>query len=137
MSNTIIGAECVVGHCSEIKDSVMFPRSSAGHFNFIGDSIIGSYVNIGGGTIISNFEFSAKKGLPHNIGIKINGVKVDTGLSKIGAIIGDNVKTGSNSVLSPGTLLAKDSVVYPGVCVRKGFLPANTIIKPDFYSAGA
>jgi NDP-sugar pyrophosphorylase family protein len=131
--NTLLGQGVSIGHATEIKDSIMYPNSKAAHFNFIGDSIIGSSVNLGGGTIISNFEFADEQDRNHTIKIKLDGRKVDTGMEKLGAIVGDRTKTGANSVLSPGSLIGHDSAVYPTICVRKGYVPPGTTIKPEYY----
>jgi UDP-N-acetylglucosamine diphosphorylase / glucose-1-phosphate thymidylyltransferase / UDP-N-acetylgalactosamine diphosphorylase / glucosamine-1-phosphate N-acetyltransferase / galactosamine-1-phosphate N-acetyltransferase len=129
-ANTIIGSECVVGHCTEIKSCILFPRSRAAHFNFIGDSIIGTGVILGAGTIISNREFQNTD----NVIVNIDGNELHTGLRKLGAIIGDNVMTGSHSVLSPGSLVGPDSIIFPHVCVRKGLIKAGSIVNKDSYT---
>jgi UDP-N-acetylglucosamine diphosphorylase / glucose-1-phosphate thymidylyltransferase / UDP-N-acetylgalactosamine diphosphorylase / glucosamine-1-phosphate N-acetyltransferase / galactosamine-1-phosphate N-acetyltransferase len=132
--NVLVGADCMIGHCSEIKDSILFPRSSAAHFNFVGDSIVGEGVNLGGGTIISNFEFSSNRDQLQEIIISTPSAKIATGRTKLGALVGDGVKTGSNSVLSPGSLVEPFATVFSGVCVRKGLVPKGTSVKADYYS---
>ena len=120
--NVLIGNGCVVGHTTEIKSSVMLGGSKAGHFAYIGDSILGK-VNLGAGTKIANLKIT---GSP--VTVHINGVKYDTGLKKFGAILADGVETGCNSVTTPGSLLSKDVLLYPNGTAR-GYYPPQTIIK--------
>ena len=103
-----IGKNCVVGHSTEVKHSIFFDDAKAGHFNYIGDSILGCNVNLGAGTKIANLKIT-----PGNVFLKINDKSIDSQLRKFGAIIGDNSETGCNSVLNPGTLLAASSKVFP------------------------
>lgn len=104
----IIGDNCIIGHASEIKHSIILNNSSSAHLNYIGDSIIGNNVNISGGAIVANYRLDKK-----NITIKTSGIMVDTGLEKFGAAIGDNCVVGVNAVLNPGTILGKNSIVFP------------------------
>lgn len=120
--NVIVGDHCVIGHSTEIKNSVMFGSSKAGHFAYIGDSLLGS-VNLGAGTKLANLKLNGS-----NISIRINEQILDTGLRKFGAILADGVETGCNSVTSPGTILGKGSVLYPNTTAR-GLYPPFTIIK--------
>jgi NDP-sugar pyrophosphorylase family protein len=106
--NIIIGAGSKIGHASEIKNSVILEKTAIAHFNYVGDSVVGSSVNFGAGAKIANFRFDEK-----NIPIKHDGEKIDTGLGKFGAIVGDNSKIGVNAVLNPGTILGKDCLVFP------------------------
>ena len=112
-----------VGHASEIKRSLLMPKAKAPHFNYIGDSIIGSNVNLGAGVKIANFHVFGKN-------IKADGQ--DTGLRKLGAIVGDDVSVGCNAVLAPGTFIGARTAVYHGSMVR-GTVPADSIVKnkPD------
>ena len=103
-----VGKSCVVGHSTEIKHSILFDGAKAGHFNYIGDSVLGCDVNLGAGTKIANLKITSG-----NVFTKFNQVKIDTGLRKFGAVLGDQVQTGCNSVLNPGTCLAKGSMVFP------------------------
>ena len=103
-----IGRNCVVGHSTEIKHSILFDGAKAGHFNYVGDSILGNGVNLGAGTKIANLKIT-----PSSIVLKVNGKFIDTELRKFGAVIGDHTQTGCNSVLNPGTLLASSSKVFP------------------------
>lgn len=120
----IIGNRCVVGHATEVKGAVMLNDSKAGHFAYIGDSILGNNVNLGAGTKLANLKII-------NFGMKLSvgGQEYHTGLRKLGAILGDGVETGCNSVTSPGTLLGKGSLVFPCVNVPGGYHPARSVIR--------
>lgn len=104
----IIGDDVSIGHGCEIKHSVILNNTAIAHFNYVGDSVVGNGVNIGGGAIIANWRFD--EGI---IKIKKNQQEYDTGLEKFGAGIGDGVKLGSNCVVNPGTILGKNSWVFP------------------------
>lgn len=121
--NVIIGNDSVVGHCTEIIRSILLPSAKAPHFNYVGDSILGSKVNLGAGTKLSNFKNDGT-----NIKIVINNSIVDTGLRKFGAILSDGCQFGCNSVANPGTLMSKNCRVYPCATV-KGYYEPNTIVK--------
>ena len=121
--NCVIGNNVHVGHGTEVKNSIILNSASIAHLNYVGDSIIGNNVNISGGAIIANFRFDKRSVL-----IKIGSKKIDTGLNKFGAIVGDNSVIGVNSVLNPGTILGKNTAVYPLVSVR-GVHKNNEIIK--------
>ena len=112
----LIGARCVVGHTTEIKHSIFLDDAKAGHFAYIGDSILGNNVNLGAGTKLANFRF-----LPGNVCIKTADTNIDSGLRKLGALLGDNVQTGCNSVTSPGTLLSKMTFIMPNITVPSGY----------------
>jgi UDP-N-acetylglucosamine diphosphorylase / glucose-1-phosphate thymidylyltransferase / UDP-N-acetylgalactosamine diphosphorylase / glucosamine-1-phosphate N-acetyltransferase / galactosamine-1-phosphate N-acetyltransferase len=120
--NTLVGDKCVVGHTTELKSCVMLGESKAGHFAYIGDSILGS-VNLGAGTKLANLKI-----VQSNVLVNVNGKKYETGLRKFGAILGDGVETGCNSVTTPGTLLARGVLLYPNSTAR-GYYPPETIIK--------
>lgn len=122
--NTIIGDNCVVGHATEVKSSIFLNGAKAGHFAYIGDSILGKDVNIGAGTKLANLRFA--KG---NIMIKINTENYDTGRKKLGAILGDNTQTGCNSVTNPGVVTGYGSIICPNKSVLPGYYKANSIIK--------
>jgi acyl-[acyl carrier protein]--UDP-N-acetylglucosamine O-acyltransferase len=119
----IVGDRCVVGHTTEIKSSVMLNGAKAGHFAYIGDSILGNNVNLGAGTKLANLKLTNS-----NIIIKINNMIHNTGIRKFGAIMGDGVETGCNSVTNPGTILGKTSMVYPCVSVKGGYYPSGSRI---------
>jgi len=121
--NVIIGDHCVVGNSSEIKNSILFNKAQAPHFNYVGDSILGCKAHLGAGVKISNFKV-----FPGNITVEIDGQPFDTGLRKFGALLGDECEVGCNAVLSPGSILGRASVIYPNVTWR-GILPARMIVK--------
>ncbi|MEW5766041.1 MAG: glucose-1-phosphate thymidylyltransferase [bacterium] len=120
----LIGDRCVVGHTTEIKTGIMLDGAKAGHFAYIGDSILGNEVNLGAGTKLANLKIIAS-----SVSLKIEGKKYDTGLRKFGAILGDRVETGCNSVTSPGTILGPRSLVYPNTTVRSGYHKPGIRIK--------
>ncbi len=119
--NVVIGDQCVVGHTTEIKNSIMTYGSKAGHFAYIGDSILGE-VNLGAGTKLANLKI-----FDSTIKVKIDGNQYDTGLRKMGAIIGDKVELGCNTVTSPGTLLAKGVLSYPNTSLRGYYAPGSIV----------
>jgi NDP-sugar pyrophosphorylase family protein len=119
----IVGDRCVVGHTTEMKNSVMLNDAKAGHFAYIGDSILGNNVNLGAGTKLANLKITNS-----DIRIRIKGKTYVTRLRKFGAILGDYVLTGCNSVTSPGTLLGKSSLVYPAITVQAGYYPELSVI---------
>jgi UDP-N-acetylglucosamine diphosphorylase / glucose-1-phosphate thymidylyltransferase / UDP-N-acetylgalactosamine diphosphorylase / glucosamine-1-phosphate N-acetyltransferase / galactosamine-1-phosphate N-acetyltransferase len=121
--NVLIGDDCVVGNATEVKNSILFNKAQAPHFNYVGDSILGFKSHLGAGVKISNFKI-----FPGNIKVEINGRPFDTGLRKFGALLGDHCEVGCNAVLSPGSILGRSSVVYPNVTWR-GFLPERMIVK--------
>jgi NDP-sugar pyrophosphorylase family protein len=121
--NVIIGDGCVVGNSSELKNALLFNGAQVPHFNYIGDSILGHKAHTGAGVICSNL-----KSLPGNVTIMVEGKPLDSGLRKFGALIGDGAEVGCNSVLNPGSIIGRGSIIYPGVNWR-GFLPANNIAK--------
>jgi len=120
--DVLIGNHCVVGHTTEIKSSVMLGGSKAGHFAYIGDSILGR-VNLGAGTKVANLKIAGSE-----ITLEIAGVRYQTGLRKFGAIMGDGVETGCNSVTTPGCLLGRGVLLYPNGTAR-GYYPPGKIIK--------
>jgi len=120
--NVIVGNKCVVGHTTEMKTAVMLGESKAGHFAYLGDSILGK-VNLGAGTKLANLKIFESK-----IDLTVNEKKYETGLRKFGAIFADGVETGCNTVTMPGSLLSKNVLVYPNTTVR-GYCPPDTIIK--------
>ena len=123
--NFIAGKECVIGHDTEIKHSILLDRACAPHFNYVGDSILGNDVNLGAGVKCANFRLDHKP-----IQIIADGKKGDTGLNKLGAIIGDGAQVGCNCVLNPGTLLGKQSFCFPCLNVY-GRIPDHAKVKPS------
>jgi hypothetical protein len=123
--DSIIGNGCVVGHTTEIKGSILLDGAKAGHFAYIGDSILGNEVNLGAGTKLANLKM-----IPGTVSVRSGKEMVDTGRRKIGAILGDRTETGCNSVTSPGTLMGPRSIVYPAVAVPAAHYPRGTVIMP-------
>jgi NDP-sugar pyrophosphorylase family protein len=121
--NVIVGDDCVVGNASELKNSILFNHVQAPHYNYIGDSILGYKAHLGAGVKISNIKL-----LPGNVRVEIEGTPTDTGLRKFGALLGDGAEVGCNAVLNPGSILGRNTTVYPNVFWR-GVLPANSIAK--------
>jgi NDP-sugar pyrophosphorylase family protein len=115
-----IGDRCIVGTNTEIKRGILLPGAKASHLNYVGDSILGANVKLAAGTILSNLRHD-------NASIKIRGV--ETGRRKLGAILGDGVQTGCNSVLHPGCIVGRQTQIYPGVQLRPGVYPAQSIVK--------
>ena len=124
--NCLIGSGCIVGHTTEIKGSIMLDGSKAGHFAYIGDSILGKDVNLGAGTKLANLKM-----IPGTIIIMANRKYHKTGRRKLGAILGDRTETGCNSVTSPGTLMGPRSIVYSGVSVPGGYYPESSYVMPS------
>ena len=122
--NCLVGDRCVVGHTTEMKHSVMLHGAKAGHFAYIGDSILGNRTNLGAGTKLANLKI-----VPTQVSVKIDEKVYDTGLRKFGAIIGDDTETGCNSVTNPGTLLGRRCLVYPGISVRSGYYRNRSVIR--------
>lgn len=120
----ITGKNCVIGHTTEVKSSIFCDEAKAGHFAYIGDSILGNHVNLGAGTKISNLKMTNDE-----IILRIDKEIIHTGFRKMGAIIGDNCETGCNSVLNPGVLLAPGCMVYPAIAVRKKYYAPKSVIK--------
>jgi UDP-N-acetylglucosamine diphosphorylase / glucose-1-phosphate thymidylyltransferase / UDP-N-acetylgalactosamine diphosphorylase / glucosamine-1-phosphate N-acetyltransferase / galactosamine-1-phosphate N-acetyltransferase len=134
--NVIVGSNCVLGHTSEFKNSVMLNESHAPHFAYVGDSVLGSRVNLGAGTKLSNLGIHSTKdkisGERPTIRINVPEISqepIDTGLSKMGAILGDDVQTGCNVTTNPGCLIGKRTIIYANLSLLKGFWQPNQIIK--------
>lgn len=131
--NVIMLEGSLLGHASEAKNSLLMEQALAPHFNYLGDSILGNGANLGAGTKLSNLTIVSKKdpetGQRPTVKIDIEGVAYDTGLAKIGAILGDGVQTGCNSVLNPGCLVGPHTLIYPNVNLKKGFTSSERIIK--------
>ena len=121
--SVIIGKNCVVGNSTELKNVILFNNVQVPHFNYVGDSILGYKSHLGAGAITSNVKSDRSL-----VTIKYGDTKIDTGLKKFGAIIGDYVEIGCNTVLNPGTIIGRNSSVYPTTMVR-GIIEENTILK--------
>jgi carbonic anhydrase/acetyltransferase-like protein (isoleucine patch superfamily) len=122
----IVGNNCVVGHTTEMKTGVMLNGAKAGHFAYIGDSILGHLSNLGAGTKLANLKI--KEG---NVHIKVLNEYIDTGLRKLGAVLADRVEIGCNAVTNPGALLSKGCLVFPVTSVRSGYHEPNSILRPS------
>ena len=121
--NAIVGKGAVVGNSTELKNVILFNKVQVPHYNYVGDSILGYKSHMGAGSITSNVK--SDKTL---VVVKYQGEEIATGLKKFGAMLGDGVEVGCNSVLNPGTILGKNTNVYPTSCVR-GCIPAGSIYK--------
>ena len=122
-ANVIIGDGCLIGNACELKNSVLFNGCEVPHFNYVGDSILGHRAHLGAGVVLSNF-----KAIPGNVTVRHGDEKIDTGLLKFGALIGDRAELGCNSVLNPGSIIGRDCVVYPNTNWR-GVLAERHIVK--------
>lgn len=121
--NVIVGEGAVVGNSTELKNAILFNKVQVPHFNYIGDSILGFRAHTGAGVIASNVKLDKKP-----VVVKDGGERMDTGLKKFGAILGDYAEIGCNSVLNPGTVVGRNSIVYTLSSVR-GVVPAGSIYK--------
>ena len=119
-----VGDGCVIGASTEMKRAILFDGAKAPHLNYIGDSILGKGVNLGAGTILSNFRHDAGA-----ITIRSGASRLQTGRHKLGSILGDGVLTGCNAVLHPGTVVGRETQIYPGVQLRPGVYPERRVIK--------
>lgn len=121
--SVIVGKNSVVGNSTELKNVILFDNVQVPHYNYVGDSILGYKAHMGAGSIISNLK--SDKSL---VKIKSGDEVIETGIKKVGAFLGDNVEVGCKSVLNPGSIVGKESVIYPSSNVR-GVVPANHIYK--------
>ena len=121
--SAIVGKNAVVGNSTELKNVILFDNVQVPHYNYVGDSILGYKAHMGAGSITSNVK--SDKTL---VVIKGADEALETGLKKVGAMLGDFVEVGCNSVLNPGTVIGRNSQVYPTSCVR-GVIPENHIYK--------
>ena len=122
-SSALVGADCVVGNSVELKNVILFDHVQTPHYNYVGDSILGYYSHMGAGSITSNVKSDKTLVVIHG-----QDEEVETGIKKVGAMLGDHVEVGCNSVLNPGTVIGRNSNVYPTSCVR-GVIPENSIWK--------
>lgn len=121
--NVIVGENAIIGNSTEVKNAIIFNNAKCPHFNYVGDSILGNYAHLGAGVILSNVKNDKK-----TINVKLNKELVDTNLKKFGAIVGNNVEVGCNSVLCPGTIIYPNTDIYPLTRVR-GVIGPNKIVK--------
>lgn len=121
--NAIIGDNTVVGNSTELKNVILFNNVQVPHYNYVGDSILGYKTHMGAGSITSNVKSDKKLVI-----VKDGNKKIETGLKKFGSMIGDNVEVGCGSILNPGSVIGKNTNIYPLSSVR-GVVPANSIYK--------
>jgi NDP-sugar pyrophosphorylase family protein len=121
--SALVGDHCVVGHATEVKNAIFLNEAQAGHFAYIGDSILGNRVNLGAGTKLANVKLNHA-----NVVVKVAERTYETGLRKLGAILGDRVQIGCNAVSNPGTLLGPGCMAY-ALSLLRGYYPANTMVK--------
>ena len=121
--SALVGKKCVVGNSVELKNVILFDNVQTPHYNYVGDSILGYKSHMGAGSITSNVKQDKSLVVVHN-----QGENIETGVKKFGAMLGDNVEVGCNSVLNPGTVVGRNSNVYPLSCVR-GVVPEKHIWK--------
>ena len=123
--SALVGENCVVGNSVELKNVILFDGVQVPHYNYVGDSILGYLSHMGAGSVTSNVKSDKTP-----VAVKRGAAKLDTGLKKFGAMVGDFVEVGCNSVLNPGTVVGRNSNVYPTSCVR-GTIPEKHIWKND------
>lgn len=121
--NAVIGKNCVIGNSVEVKNAIIFDGCDVPHFNYVGDSVLGFRAHMGAGAVTSNVKSDKT-----NVTVRSEGFAIETGLRKMGAMLGDGVEVGCNSTLNPGTVIGRGSRVYPNSCVR-GVVPAKSIFK--------
>jgi len=120
----LVGERCVVGHATEVKHSIFLNDAKAGHFAYLGDSILGGDANLGAGTKMANLRF-----IRGEVKVRTSGGILNSGLKKFGAILGDRVQTGCNSVTNPGTLIGKGSLLMPNTTAPSGYHPDGSMIR--------
>ncbi len=121
--SALVGADCVVGNSVELKNVILFDHVQTPHYNYVGDSILGYFSHMGAGSITSNVKSDKQ-----NVIVRNGTEKIETGIKKFGAMLGDHVEVGCNAVCNPGTVIGRNSNVYPTSCVR-GVVPADSIWK--------
>lgn len=121
---SLIGDSCVIGHDTEVKHSIFFNQAAAAHFNYVGNSILGNGCNLGAGVKCANFRLDHQ-----SVWVRTQKEKIDTGLRKLGAVVGDGARVGCNVVINPGTLLGKNSFCLPCLNID-GYVPENGRVKP-------
>ncbi|WP_322184215.1 UDP-N-acetylglucosamine pyrophosphorylase [Neglectibacter caecimuris] len=119
----LVGTGCVVGNSTELKNVILFDHVQVPHYNYVGDSILGYYSHMGAGAVTSNVKQDKTP-----VTVRAGEERLETGLKKFGAMLGDHVEVGCNSVLNPGTVVGKGSRIYP-LSMARGFIPAGYIFK--------
>jgi NDP-sugar pyrophosphorylase family protein len=123
--SAIVGKSCVVGNSVELKNVVLFDSCETPHYNYVGDSVLGYHAHMGAGSVTSNVKADRR-----NVIIKAKNESIETGRKKVGAMLGDWVEIGCNAVLNPGTIVGRNTSIYPTCCVR-GVIPAESILKDN------
>ena len=123
--NALVGAHCVVGNSTELKNVILFNCVQVPHYNYVGDSILGYHAHMGAGSITSNVKSDKKL-----VVVKCGAEHVETGLKKFGSMLGDRVEVGCGSILNPGSVIGHDTNIYPLSSVR-GVIPSNSIYKRE------
>jgi len=121
--SALVGTKCVVGNSVELKNVILFDNVQVPHFNYVGDSILGYKAHMGAGSVTSNVKSDKQL-----VVVKNGEEHIETGIKKFGAMVGDGVEVGCNSVLNPGTVIGRNSNIYPTACVR-GVVPERSIWK--------
>ena len=121
--SALVGDDCVVGNSTELKNVILFNDVQVPHYNYVGDSILGYKAHMGAGSITSNVRSDKQSITVHD-----RGTDIPTGIRKIGAMVGDHAEIGCNAVLNPGTVVGRNSVVYP-LCSVRGTIPQDSICK--------
>ena len=131
--DVIVGDNSVVGHVTEVKNSIFMDHAHAGHFAYVGDSILGRHVNLGAGTILANLQFRSRaeldEGRINEISLRTDKETLLTGLCKLGAVIGDYTEIGCNTVTAPGTMIKSGCWIYPNTTVPKGAYGPDAVIR--------
>jgi len=131
--DVITGESCTIGHDTEVKNSVFCDYAEAGHFAYVGDSILGSHVNLGAGTKLANLQFRRAEAKESEtfppITLKLDGRSVETDMEKLGAILGDYCETGCNCVTAPGVFCGAECWISANIFVRKGYYPPKSVIR--------
>ncbi len=120
----LAGRRTVIGHTTEVKHTIFMDDAKAGHFAYLGDSILGSRVNLGAGTKMANLRFTGGE-----VPVRTPDGTIASGLRKLGAVLGDDVQTGCNSVTNPGTIIGKCSMLMPNTTSPSGYHPPNSLIR--------
>ena len=132
-ADVIASPGAIIGHASEAKNALFLEDAHAPHFAYVGDSILGARTNLGAGTKLSNLAVNSIKdaatGKRPTIVIHVDDQPYDTGLAKLGAVMADDSQTGCNTVANPGTLIGKRTLVYALANLRKGYIPADSVVK--------
>jgi NDP-sugar pyrophosphorylase family protein len=132
-ANVVLSPGAILGHTSEAKNALFLENAHAPHFAYVGDSILGSRVNLGAGTKLSNLAMNSQKdprtGQRPTVILHIQDQPYDTGLEKFGAILGDDSQTGCNTVTNPGVVIGKRTLVYALASLRKGYYAPDSVVK--------